>query len=327
MRRRRFITLLGGAAAAWPLAARAQRAGMPVVGFLSGLSPTDSLDTVAAFHRGLKDEGFIEGQNVAFEYRWAETQYDRLPALAAELVGRRVAVIATHGNTPPALAAKAATSTIPIVFTIGTDPVTDRLVATFNRPGGNATGVTQLSNVLVPKLLELLHELVPTARSIAFLVNPTMPSTEPEIRAMQAAGRILGLDVPVLNASSERDFDPAFTTLVHQQARALVVGTDPFFRSRRDQIVALAERHAVPAIYPRREYITAGGLIGYDASITDAYSLAGVYTGRILKGKKPADLPVQQSTKVELIINLKTAKTLGLNVPLTLLGRADEVIE
>jgi putative tryptophan/tyrosine transport system substrate-binding protein len=327
MRRRDFITLLGGAAAGMPLATRAQQAPLPAIGFLSSLSPGDSADTEAAFHQSLTETGFIEGRDVAIEYRWAEGRYDRLPTLAAELVARRVAVIVTHGATPPALAAKAATSTIPIVFTTGSDPVATGLVASLSRPGGNATGLFQLTNLLVPKRLELLHEVVPTVDSFAFLVNPTMSDSPSDIAAIESAAHVLGLRVHVLNASSEADWDGAFTTLVQRQAHALVVGNDPRFRARRDQIVALTARSAVPAIFNRREFVTAGGLMSYDASIVDAYRLAGIYTGRILKGEKPADLPVQQVTKVELVINLKTAKTLGVTFPLTLLGRADDVIE
>src|SRR5215471_18948630 len=326
MKRRAFITLLGGAAATWPVAARAQQAAMPVVGFLSTRASGDDPHLVAAGRRGLRETGFIEGQNVAFEYRFAENQNDRLPALAADLVRRQVSVI-TAGPTPAALAAKAATTTIPIVFKVATDPVAVGLVASLSRPGGNVTGVTNLGVEIAPKRLELLRELL-TVTNIALLINPTSPVVaEALLRDSQTAARSLGLQLHVLHASTERDLDTAFATLVRLRAGALVIGSDPFFTSRSEQLAALTVRHAVPAAYEYRDFVAAGGLIGYGSDLADAYRLAGVYTGRVLKGEKPADLPVQQSTKVELVINLKTAKALGVTIPLPLVGRADEVIE
>jgi putative ABC transport system substrate-binding protein len=325
MRRREFITLLGGTAA-WPLAARAQQPVMPVIGFLNGASPEGYAPYVAAFHQGLKEAGYVEGQNVAIEYRWAQGQYDRLPALAADLVRRQVAVIAV-GTNPAAPAAKAATATIPIVFTTGLDPVQEGLVASLNRPGGNLTGVTALAVEVGPKGLELLHELVPAATVIALLVNPTNPSAEALSSDLQTAARTLGLQLHILRASTERDFDRVFATLLQLRAGGLVIGTDGFFNTQSEQLATLTVRHAVPAIFPFREFTAAGGLMSYGVSIRDLYRLVGVYTGRILRGEKPADLPVHRATKVELIINLKTAKALGLTFPITLLGRADEVIE
>jgi putative ABC transport system substrate-binding protein len=325
VKRREIITFIGGSAV-WPLAARAQQPAMLVVGVLSTRAPGADPHLLAALQRGLKEAGFVEGQNVAIEYRFAANQYDRLPELAADLVRRRVAVIATMGS-PAAPAAKAATATIPVVFGIGDDPVTLGLVTSLNRPGGNLTGVTVLSAELGPKRLELAHELVPTAAIVAVLVNPSNTNTEPLSRDLQSAARAIGLQIHVLQASTEHDIDAAFATLLQVRAGALVIGTDPFFNSRSDQLAALALRHAMPTIYQFREFAAAGGVLSYGASITDSYRWVGLYTGRILKGEKPADLPVQQSTKVELIINLKTAKALGLTVPLSLLGRADEVIE
>jgi putative tryptophan/tyrosine transport system substrate-binding protein len=325
MKRRDFIALIGGTAAAWPIMARAQRPEIPVVAFLNGGSPDGYAPMVAAFHQGLKDTGYVEAQSVRIEYRWADGQYGRLPAMAADLVHRQVAVIVT--NSPGMLAAKAATTTIPIVFTTSGDPVELGFVASLARPGRNITGVTQLNVEVAPKRLELMHELVPTATIMAVLVNPAYPSAEIQSRGMQAAARTLGVQLHILRASNERDIDDAFATLAQLRAGAFVISSDPFFNSRAEQFAALALRHAVPTIFQYREFAAAGGLMSYGGSIIDSYRQAGVYTGRILKGEKPADLPVQQSTKVELIINLKTAAALGLEVPRTLIARADEVIE
>jgi putative ABC transport system substrate-binding protein len=325
VKRREFITLLGGAAA-WPLAARAQQA-TPVVGFLGSASPEAYARRLRAFHQALKETGYVEGQNVEVEYRWAEAQYDRLPALAADLVRRQVAVIIAAG-AQATLAVKAATTTIPIVFSIATDPVAEGLVASLNRPGGNLTGITSLNVEVGPKRLELLHQVVPSATRMALLVNPTNPSiAEPFSRALQAAARGLGLQLHVLHASSERGIEAAFATLVKLRAGGLVIMPDQLFIARSEQLAALTVRHAVPSVHLFREFAAAGGLISYGSDEGEYYRLVGIYIGRILKGEKPSDLPVQQVTKVELIINLKTARALGLTIPLPLLGRADEVIE
>jgi putative ABC transport system substrate-binding protein len=323
MRRREFIVLAGGTAVLWPRAARAQA--MPVVGFLNGASPELSAQLVAPFRQGLAEAGFVEGRNVAIEFRWANGQYDRLPALAADLVRRQVNVIAAT-STPTGLPAKAATTTIPIVFVTGSDPVEQGLVASLKRPGGNLTGATTLAVELGHKRLELLHELVPAASLVGVLVNPTGPNLQAVSRDLQAAARTVGVPIHVLHASTEGDFDKVFATLAQLRAGALVIGTDTFFNSQSRKLAALTLRYSMPAIYQYREFAAAGGLMSYGGSITDAYRMAGIYTGRILKGEKPSDLPVQQSTKAELYINLKTAKALGLTVPPALLIRAEEVI-
>jgi putative tryptophan/tyrosine transport system substrate-binding protein len=325
MKRREFITLLGGAAAAWPLAARAQQPAMPVIGFVRSTTPEDSAPFVAAFRRGLGESDYVEGQNVAIEYRYAFNQIDRLPALMAELVGRQVTVLAATGGT--ARAAKAATATIPIVFTTGDDPVKAGLVASLNRPGGNLTGVSVFNNRLGSKRLGLLHEMVPSASPIAILVNPTNPDAEDEVRDIQEAARGLGVRVLDVSASKADDLDGAFSTLVHQGARALIIGADAFFTGQRSQIVILAARHALPTMWVARIEVAAGGLMGYGASLFDVYRRAGVSAGQVLKGAKPADLPVQLPTAFDLVINLRTAKALNLDVPPMLLARADEVIE
>ena len=328
MRRREFLGMLGGAAAAWPLAARAQQPGMPVVGFLHTTSPDTNADNLRAFRQGLKDHGYFEGENVAIEYRWAEGQNDRLPALAAELVGRRVAVIAAAGGTPSALAAKAATTSIPTLFGVFEDPVKLGLVTNLARPGGNLTGINFFSIELAAKRLQLLHELVPGMARVAVLVNPDDATTaESHLRAVDAAARPLGLQIRVLTASTSREIDAAFATFVRERPDALFVSSGAFFLSRRVQLVHLATRHAVPATYSLRQYAEVGGLMIYGANLKDAYRQLGIYAGRILKGAKPADLPVVQATKFELIINAQTARTLGIDVPPTLLARADEVIE
>lgn len=328
MKRREFITLIGGAAATWSLAVYAQQPAMAVIGFLGSASPDLYAKALQAFRQGLSDIGYVEGRNVMIEYRWAGGQNDRLPALAADLVRRQVSVIAVLVGTPATLAAKAATSTIPVVFQVGTDPVAAGLVASLVRPGGNVTGVTNLNTELGPKRLELLRELIPTANTIALLVNPTSPFvTENISRELQSAARTLGLQLHILNASTERDFDTVFATFLQLRADALVIAPDAMFISRSEQLGALTLRHAVPAITQFREFTVAGGLMSYGGSFTEAARQVGVYTGRILKGEKPADLPVQQIAKVEMIINMKTAKALGLNIPNTLIGRADELIE
>jgi putative ABC transport system substrate-binding protein len=328
MRRREFITLFSSAVVPLPLAARAQQPSMPVVGVLSAEWPNAiTADRLRVFREGLNDTGYFQGQNVIIEYRWAEGRNDRLPALAAELVRLPVNVIVCAGSTPATIAAKAASTTVPIVFYGGTDPVSMGFVASLSRPGGNVTGVTTLNVEILAKRLELLHELVPTATIIAGLVNPTTPVSETETRDLQAAARTLGLTLHVLHASSEQEIDTAFMTLVQLHAGALVIGTDALFNSVSEQLAALTLRHAVPAIYQYREFVLSGGLASFGTTVVDTYRPLGVYTGRILKGEKPADLPVQRATKLDLIINMKTAKKLGITVPLPLVGRADEVIE
>jgi putative tryptophan/tyrosine transport system substrate-binding protein len=326
MNRREFITLLGGVAA-WPVAVRAQQPTMPVIGFLSSGWQQSDASRLAAFREGLNETGNVGGHQVSSEYRWAEDHYDRLPALAAELIRRQTAVIVAVGGPTAALAAKAATTTVPIVFTIASDPVKLGLVASLNRPGGNITGVTTLGSMVVAKQFEVLHETVPKAMVFGFLVNPDNPNAETDTREAQEATRILGLQLQIANASSEHEIDTAFTTLAQKGVGAVVVVSDALFNSRPDHLVALAARHALPAIYSLREFITAGGLMSYGNRLADAYRQAGVHTGRILKGEKPADLPVVQATKVELVINSKTAQALGLTIPIHLLGRADEMIE
>jgi putative tryptophan/tyrosine transport system substrate-binding protein len=325
MRRREFIAGLGGAVA-WPVAVRAQRA-VPVIGYLSGQSQAEFEGYTAAFRQGLNETGYVEHRNVDIEYRWAQGQYDRLPAFAADLVRRQVSVIVATGNTRTALAAKAETATIPIVFTAAADPVKLGLVASFNRPGGNVTGVSFLVNELGSKRLQLLHELVPAATVIGVLVNPTAPNSQTETSDVEATARVLGLHLHVENASSERDIDAAFARFIGQRVNALFVVGDAFFVARRDQLAALTARHALPASYNVRDQVAAGGLMSYGTSLTDAFRQVGVYTGRILKGEKPADLPVMQPTRFEFVINLKTAKALGLTIPPLLLAQADEVIE
>jgi ABC-type uncharacterized transport system substrate-binding protein len=327
VKRREFITLLGGAAAMWPIAAQAQQAAIPVIGFLHSATSNSYAPMTTAFRKSLNEAGYVEGQNVAIEYRWAESHLDRLPELAADLVRRQVSVIFTGGGSDPSLAAKAATSKIPIVFANGTDPVEAGLVASLNRPGGNITGITFLNNTLGPKEVEAMHELVPKAAIIAVLLNPKLATAASQLKDVEMAARTLGLQVQVLHASTEPDLDMVFASLLQLRVGGLAIGADAFFFSRRDQLVGLATRYSVPTVYPWREAVTAGGLVSYGASVTDAYRLAGIYAGRILKGDKPAELPVQQSTKTELAINLKTAKGLGIEVPTSLLLRADEVIE
>ena len=327
MRRRAFIPLLGGAAAAWPLAARAQQPAMPVIGYLGSGTKESELFRLSGLRRGLTETGFVENRNFRIEYRWAENQNHRLPELAADLVRSQVAVIVVLGSVPATRAARAATTTIPIVFEFGNDPVRVGLVSSLSRPGGNVTGVTSLNVEVGPKRLELLHELVPTATIIGMLVNPTNPNAETLAGDAQAAGRKLGLQVPVLHASNASEINAAFATLAQLGAGALVIGPDPFLNNSRQQLATLALRYALPAIYEWRDFAVAGGLLSYETSIGDLFRQAGVYTGRILKGEKPDDLPVVQPTKFEMIINLKTAKALGLEIPPKLLALADEVIE
>jgi putative tryptophan/tyrosine transport system substrate-binding protein len=326
--RRKFLATLGGAAAAWPLAAWAQQPGkLPVIGYLGPESPAVFASRVRAFRQGLGETGYAEGRNVAIEFRWAEGQHNRLPALAADLVARQAAVIVAPGGAPGGLAAKSATTTIPIVFEMGADPVAIGLVDNLNRPGGNLTGVSSLNVQVTPKRLEILHEVVPAAAEIAVLVNPTSPTTDSQLRNLQAAARALGLQLHVLHASTERDFDAVFVTLLQLRAGGLVVASDGFFATHSEQLAALTVRHAVPAIHQSRDFAMAGGLMSYAGSFLESHRQAGVYTGRILKGDKPADLAVQRVTKVELFINLKAAKNLGVTFPLSLLGRADQLIE
>jgi putative tryptophan/tyrosine transport system substrate-binding protein len=324
--RRKFIVALGGTAFAWPLAARAEQSPMPVIGFLSYASRESAQRYIAGFYQGLKEAGFVEGQNVAVEYRWAEGRYEELPALAADLVHRQVAVILS-GGSPSALAAKAATATIPIIFTSGDDPIRAGLVASLSRPGGNVTGVYSFFTGLETKRLGLLRELVPQAKVVLALVNLKLRDAEIQSRDLEAAAGILGQQIPIINASSETELDTAFATISQLRAEALLVSADPFFIVRREQIVALAARYAIPAIYFLREFVASGGLMSYGTSLADSYRLAGIYTGRVLKGDKPAELPVVQATKFEFVINLKTANDLGLSIPSGVLAIADEVIE
>jgi putative tryptophan/tyrosine transport system substrate-binding protein len=326
MKRREFITLLGGAATAWPLAVRAQQPAMPVIGYLSSLGQAISVRFDAAFRRGLSDMGYFEGQNVSVEYRWITDRYDALPAMAADLVQRQATVIFALG--PPAvLAAKAASGTVPIVFVTGADPLKFGFVASFNKPGGNITGIWMVLTALAEKRLQLLHDLLPKAELIGLLINPTSPVAEPQTREAQAAAHVLGVKLTVLSAVTENDFDQVFASLAQQRADALFVSADPFFASKREHLVALATQHAMPTTYEFREFVEAGGLMSYGTVLSDGYYKGGNYVGKVLKGMKPADLPVEQVNKFELVINLKTAKTLGLTVPDKLLALADEVIE
>jgi putative ABC transport system substrate-binding protein len=328
VRRREFITLMGGAAVAWPLAARAQQPAMPVIGFLNSQSPDTLADRLRGFHRGLKESGFVEGENVSIDYRWAENQVDRLPELAAELVRRQVSVITTTGGPGVVLAAKAATTTIPIVFIVPEDPVRTGLVVSLARPGGNATGINLVSLELVAKRLELLREMVPGMVRVAVLVNPANAAfAETTLKDVEPAARAMGLQIQILNASTSREIDAAFATLVRQRPDALFVGNDPFFTTRRVQLATAAAHHSIPATFGTRENAEAGGLMSYGANIADGWRQVGTYVGRILKGAKAADLPVVQSSKFELVVNLQTARLLGLEVPSMLLVRADEVIE
>jgi len=326
IRRREFITLLGGAAVAWPTAARAQQPTVPIIGFLNSRSRSSLPHLLPAFREGLRETGFVEGENLNIEFRWADGQYDKLPALAADLVQRQVAVIAV-ASTVATMAAKQATQTIPIVFFQGGDPIKLGFVASLHRPGANITGASFLTDELVQKRFEVLHELLPKATVIGLLVNPSFSTTEEAAKNARVAAAVFGIKVVIAEAVAERDFEPAFATLVQQSAQALLVAPDPYFNSHATTLVALAARHALPAIYQLREYVAEGGLMSYGTNLSDVWRLGGTYVGRILKGEKAADLPVQQSTRVELVINLKTATALGLDVPPTLLARADEVIE
>jgi putative ABC transport system substrate-binding protein len=327
MRRREFITLVGGAAAVLPMAVRAQPPALPVIGFLHSATANAYAPMTAAFRKSLSEAGYVEGRNVVIEYRWAEGQFDRLPALATDLVRRQASVIFAGGGLDPSLAAKAATSKIPIVFANGTDPVETGLVSSLDHPGANITGITFLNNTLGPKELELLHELVPKAALVAALINPKSSTAASQLKDLQDTARAFDQQIRIFHASTESDIDTVFASLVELQLRGLVIGGDAFFFSRRDQFVGLATRRSIPTVYPWREAVIAGGLASYGANVTDAYRLAGIYIGRILKGDKAANLPVQESTKTELVINLKTAKVLGINVPNTLIGRADELLE
>ena len=327
MKRRAFITLLGGAAAAWPLAARAQYPAMPVIGFLSGRSPHEAAYVVAAFHRGLREGGYSEGQNVGVEYRWAEGQYDRLPELAVDLVRRRVALIVSTGGIGAALAAKQATSTIPIVFTAGDDPIKHGLVASLNRPGGNVTGIYNFISAIEAKRFGLLRETDPTSGSIAVLLNPSYSGFDVQLNDLQEAARAVGQQIGVFKASNEADIHAAFRSIARWSAAALLVGADPFFNGRREQLVTLAAHYSIPAMYELREYVLSGGLMSYGTNLADAYRQVGNYAARVLKGDKPTDLPVVQSSKFELVVNLKTAKALGQTIPAGVLAIADEVIE
>jgi len=326
MKRREFITLLGGAATAWPLAARGQQQAMPVIGMLGGGAPESFTSALAGFSQGLQEGGIVEGRNAAIEARWARGEYGRLPGLAADLVARGPAVIVTQ-TLPAALAAKAATTKIPIVFVIGEDPVEVGLVQTLNRPGGNVTGLSNFMNLLAAKRLEVLSETVPSANTLALLVNPSNPNADPDTKNLQAAAQALGRRIEVLRAASEAELETAFTAMTEQRLGALFVNIDSFFTAHADQIVALAARHRVPASYPLRHFVTAGGLMSYDANFTEAFRRAAMYAGRILKGEKPADLPVMQPTRFQFAVNLRTAKALGLTIPDKLLALADEVIE
>jgi putative ABC transport system substrate-binding protein len=327
MKRREFIALIGGAAVAWPLAARAQQPAMPVVGILASVSPAPYAGFIEAIKQGLRETGYVEGRNVAIEYRWAEGHYDRLPWQATELVDRGVAVIILVGGGPTIRAAKAATSTIPIVFTMGEDPVKAGAVTALNRPGGNLTGVSLLTLAMEAKRLQLLHELAPNVPVVAIIVNPNNPQADAQLNELQAAARTLGLKVHVFKASSPSEIEAAFADLMQRSAGALLMAADAFFNTRKEQFVVLSARYALPAVFPYREFPAAGGLMSYGPSLADAYRQAGIYTARILKGEAPAEMPVQQAVKIELVVNLQTARALGLTVPLPLLGRADEVIE